>query len=251
MSSSLFAETLNIKVSQSDLSLPFWSSKQLHYGGVLIIRGGEQAHWSILLASLAKQLAQNGWSVALLNCKEDKSISWIDQLPNAISALRQDNNKRIVIVHYGDQLNVTLDYFNKPQAKLVNGIVLLSAYDLKNKLDKPMNLRFPVFDIAGQFDYDVVLQQRAIRESEIKAPNYLMIEMPGAQHDYQYSKQLLLAFVHGWMAKLPEFIPQPPPILVSYVEPVFASRVTKNPKVEAKNEAESYIYHQPFPSEIN
>ncbi|TIE15298.1 alpha/beta hydrolase, partial [Legionella pneumophila] len=64
-----------------------------------------------------------------------------------------------------------------------------------------------------------------------------------ATHDYQYSQQLLLAFVHGWMAKLPEFEPQPPPILVSYLEPVYstASSIVSTNKLD----------YQPLVSQIN
>lgn len=223
IASSVFAEKLEIQVEQKKVILPYWPSMHMSYGAVVIVRGGEYGQGTLLLEHLAKRLSQNGWSVALVNCTKNNSVPWINQLPEVISALRQNHNKRIVLVHYGDQLNISLEYFSKPQSKMINGLVMLSAYDVKKNLKKIPLLRFPLFDIAGQFDYDMVLQQRKMREEEFKAQKYLAIDMPGAHHDYQYSQQLLLAFVHGWMAKLPEFETQPPPILVSYLEPVYSS----------------------------
>lgn len=218
--SSVLAANIEIKVKQARISLPYWPAQEDRYGAVLIVRGGEQPQWSMLLAHFAEQLAQYGWSVVLLNCTKDGSIPWVEQVPKVISNLRQDNNKRIILVHYGDQLNQSLEYFSKPQSKMVNGLVMLSAYDGKNTLDKPPRLRFPLFDIAGQFDFDQVLNQMTLRGKEFKQHNYLSLEMPGAHHDYEYSQKLLLAFVHGWMSKLPEVEIQSPPILVSYIEPI-------------------------------
>ena len=217
------ADVLEIKVDQTPVSLPYWLASDTHYGGVIIVRGGEQAHWSMLLTHFADQLANNGWSVVLLNCNDGNTVPWIKQVPEVISALRQNKNKRIVLVHYGDQLNQSIDYFSQPQAKLINGLVMLSAYDNQNNLDKPSSLRFPLFDIAGQFDYDTVLTQMQIREKEFKQHNYLSLEMPGAHHDYEYSQRMVLAFIHGWMSKLPIIEPQKPPILASYIEPVYSS----------------------------
>ena len=216
------ADVLEIKVNQSPVSLPYLPARASHYGAVLIVKGGVDAQWPLLLTHFAEQLATNGWSVVLLNCTNDNSIPWINQLPEAISVLRQNHNKRIVLVHYGEQLNQSLEYFSKPQAKMINGLVLLSAYDDQSGLDKFDRLRFPLFDVAGQFDYDMVLSQMGQREKEFKRGNYQAIEMPGAHHDYAYSQKLLIAFIHGWMTKLPETQIQRPPILVSYIEPVYS-----------------------------
>jgi hypothetical protein len=219
----VMADELQIKVDQTSVSVPYWLASEAHYGGVIIVKGGEGAQCSSLLTHFAEHLASNGWSVVVLNCTNGNTVPWIKQLPEVISALRHNKNKRIVIVHYGEQLNQSLDYFSKPQAKLINGLIMLSAYDDQNNPDKPSGFRFPLFDIAGQFDYDTVLTQMQLREKEFKQHNYLSIEMPGAHHDYAYSQKLLLAFIHGWMTKLPIIEPQKPPILASYIEPVNSS----------------------------
>jgi len=217
---SALADTLELTLEQTSIKLPYWVAKKPHYGAVILVRGGEHPKWSRLLAHFAKQLSQYGWSTVLLNCKEANNIPWITQLPSAISELRQANNKRIIMMHYGDQLNQSLEYFNKPQAKMINGLIMLSAYD-DQKLDSGLRtFRFPLFDIGGQFDYGRVHQQMKDRSKKFRRPNYLAVEMPGAGHDYQYSQKLLLAYVHGWMTKLPEIKPQPAPIVSSYIEPV-------------------------------
>ncbi|MCL9685085.1 alpha/beta hydrolase [Legionella maioricensis] len=222
--SNTIADVLEIKVDQHPLSLPYWPASKAHYGGVIIVRGGADAAQSPrLLTHFAEQLSHNGWSVVLLNCNNDNTIPWVKQIPETISALREAKNKRIVLVHYGEQLNQSLEYFSKPQSKMINGLVMVSAYDEQSNLDRPPSLRFPLFDIAGQFDYDTVLNQMEQREKEFKQHNYVAVEMPGAHHDYQYSQRMLLAFIHGWMTRLPEFEIQPRPILVSYIEPVYSS----------------------------
>lgn len=214
------ADNLSIKVHNNEMSLPYWPARDVHYGAVLIVHGGDVPQWSKLLTNLAEQLAHYGWSVVLINCTNDNSIPWIAQLPKVISALRQEKNKRIILVHYGDQINKSLEYFSKPQSKMINGMVMVSAYDGQKVLDIPLRLRFPVFDIVGQFDFNQVLYQVNLRGKEFNRHNYLSIELPGAHHDYEYSQKLLLAYVHGWMAKLPESEIHAPPILVSYIEPI-------------------------------
>lgn len=217
--SGTWSDTLEIKINQGTVDLPYWPAQKAGYGAVLLVKGGEQEQGSPILAHLARQLANNGWSVALLNTTKS-TIPWVDQLPEAISVLRQDNNKRIVLVHYGDEVNLSLDYFAKPQSKMINGLVLLSAYNGQNEEDKPFNLRFPLFDIAGQFDYDTVLDQMGQREREFKKQKYMALELPGAHHDYEYSQRILVAYVHGWMMRLPEIEIHPPPIPLSYIAPV-------------------------------
>lgn len=224
LTSGVMADQLEIKVDQNTVSLPYWPAQKSQYGAVLIVRGGEQPEWSELLAKLAKQLAQNGWSVVLLNCNLNNSVPWPNQIPEAISSLRQNNNKRIVMIHYGEQLNRSLDYFSKPQSKMINGLVLLSAYDNPTDSNNNSSFRFPIFDVAGQFDYGNVLDQLQFREKEFKEKNYLAIEMPGADHEYEYGQKLLVSYMHGWMTKLPETNPQPRPIPVSYIEPVYSSQ---------------------------
>lgn len=215
------AGQLGIKVNKVSIALPYWEAKKTQYGAVVIVKGGEQPQWSPLLAHFAKQLSQYGWSVVLLNCNKNVTIPWISQLPPAIGALRKAKNNRIILLHYGDQLTQSLDYFSKPQAKGINGMILLSAFDdQKNINPQTSSFRFPLFDIVGQFDYDWIVDQMLERGTQYKRPNYLALEVPGAQHDYEYSRDILLSFVHGWMIKLPESKPESAPILVSYIEPV-------------------------------
>lgn len=235
------AEQLEIKIDQNSVNLPYWPARKEQYGAVLIVQGSEQPQWSELLAGLAKQLAQNGWSVVLLNCTNN-SIPWLEQIPETISTLRKNKNKRIVMIHYGEQLNLSLDYFSKPQSKMINGLVLLSAYDHSSDENTWLSLRFPIFDVTGQFDYDPIRQQMRLREKEYKRKNYLAVEIPGADHDYEYSQQLLVAYVHGWMAKLPETMPQPRPIISSYIESVYSpqSTVVAINNMDWENSAELY-----------
>lgn len=214
-----FAEILPIKVEQTVIDLPYWpAANHANYGAALIVQGGSEPQGSPLLNNFAQQLAARGWSVALLNANKNATIPWIEQLPEAIGMLRQQKNKRIVLIHYGEQLNQSLDYFTKPHSKMINGLVMVSAYDNEMEVSND-TLRFPLFDISGQFDYDAVLRQVAQRRQEFKN-NYLAIEMPGAHHDYEYSTRLLLGFVHGWMTKLPETQIAPKPVLESYLEPI-------------------------------
>ncbi|HDS3846513.1 TPA: alpha/beta hydrolase, partial [Legionella pneumophila] len=88
--SNVFADKLDITVDQKKIILPYWLSRSVSYGAVIIVSGGETAQWSLLLEQFAKGLSRNGWSVALLNCTKNNSIPWINQLPEVISTLRQN-----------------------------------------------------------------------------------------------------------------------------------------------------------------
>jgi hypothetical protein len=221
-----YAEHMDIKVNQQSIQLPYWLAQDPHYGGVILVRGGEPAQWSESLTQLALLLAKNGWSTVLLNSSPETTIPWIALLPEVMSTLRQSKNKRIVLIHYGEQLNVTLDYFSKPQGKSVNGLVLLSAYDDNVTAAKSASLRFPIFDVAGQFDYDNVTGQRDERAELFQSATYAAMQIPGADHDYNYAKELLVSFLSGWMLKIPESTVSAPPIKVkpavrqSYIEPL-------------------------------
>ncbi|KTD39226.1 ATPases involved in biogenesis of archaeal flagella [Legionella moravica] len=224
ITTSVWADQFEIKIDQQSLELPYWPAQANQYGAVLIVRGGDQPQWSDLLAQCAKQLSAIGWSVVLLNCSPSNTVPWIKQLPEVISSLRQDKNKRIIMIHYGEQLNLSLDYFSKPQAKMINGLVLISAYGDDSIKEKAPSLRFPIFDVAGQFDYDFVLTQMNDRKKEYRERSYFAVEMPGADHDYDFSRRLLVSFVHGWMTKLPETQALPRSMLESYIEPVYSSQ---------------------------
>ena len=226
--SSSIAADLEIKVNQKSIKLPYWSAKDPSNGGVIIVKGSDPAQWSDFLAHLAQLLATNGWSTALLNCTtENSDVPWLTQLPEAISAMRQAKSKRIILIHYGEQLNKSLDYFSKPQGKMINGLVLLSAFDETPSMVKPSSLRFSILDIVGQFDYDLVLSEVDERKKLFNSPTYLFLEIPGADHEYDYAQDLLVSFLSGWMLKIPELNTAAPPISTKttaefYIEPIYS-----------------------------
>lgn len=221
-----FADELEIKVEQKPIKLPYWPAGDPHYGGVIIVSGGASAQWSPSLVHLSELLAKNGWSTLLLNTNPEVTSPWLKQVPEAISALRKDKNKRIVLIHYGAQVNMTLDYFSKPQGKGINGLVLLSATDDKPSTVKPSSFKFPIYDIDGQFDYDDVQQQLDNRSKVFKSDTYSTLEIPGADHEYNYATELLVSFLSGWMLKIPESTVFAPPInpqslVQSYLVPIY------------------------------
>lgn len=225
-----FADTLEVKLNGKNIKLPYWKAVKNLHGAVVLINGEKQAQWSMLLAHLAKQLPEHGWSAVLLNCSQDSSQPWIKVLPEVTDTLRQQKNNRIIVVHYGEQLKQTLDFYGKSQKPGIEGLILLSAYDLANADnkksddkktdDKKLSLSMPLMDVAGQFDFQSVTDQMSARQKEFAQDKYLSVTIPGAHHDYEYSHQLLLSFITGWMVKLAEFKPIVPPILVSYIASV-------------------------------
>lgn len=213
------AADLEIVVKDQKIALPYWPYKnKTQLGGVLIVHGGQSDDGLILVDKLGKQLAKFGWSVALLNIKtQAAAVPWIEQLPEALSALRQKDNDRIVLLHYGSELQVLMGYFAKLQSKQVNGLILLSAFDQSKDKDSSellQKLSFPLLDIIGQFDYETVLKQAAVRQQNNQNKEYLYVQLPGGSHDYSYIEKLLLAYLHGWMKKLHSSIPAKPPIIL-------------------------------------
>ncbi|MCW8386824.1 alpha/beta hydrolase [Fluoribacter dumoffii] len=247
--STVFADQLEIKVDGKSINLPYWPTKEKKYGAVLLVNGGAQAQSTSLLDNLATQLAQNGWQVVLLNNDSRVNTPWIKQFPEVIATLRKQKNTRIVLLHYGEQLKQTFDYLGKSPVPDIEGLVLLSAYDIPPSTDKKPELKMPIFDIVGQFDFDMTKQDMAERKKEfaLKKKNYLALEIPGAYHDYEYSRQLLFSFIHGWMVKLPEFQPKSPPVMYSYLVPIASFFQNQM----AQNKASNWSGHFEQPLEID
>lgn len=125
-------------------------------------------------------------------------------------------SRRVVLVHYGEQLKQTFDFLEKPPVPEIEGLILLSAYNIPPAQEKT-DLNMPVFDIVGQFDIEITKKEMEERKKEYKnnKKDYLALEIPGAHHDYKESSQLLFSFIHGWMVKLPKLKPSPPPTMYS------------------------------------
>lgn len=196
----------------SNAEIIHWNALGKAHGAVVFVYNKEDFYSLKLVKQMARQLAAYGWSTVLFSRGHDNASDWVAQLPKIIRFLRKKNFNKIVLIHYGDNLSDLLTYFNKPQAKKVNGLILLSAYD-NHLIFKPFpRLYFPVFDVAGQFDYGVVLNQSMERAVQLNRNHYRFIKVPGAYHDYKYHEKLLLAFVHGWMSQLPAVESYKPPI---------------------------------------
>ncbi|WP_242602494.1 alpha/beta hydrolase [Legionella rowbothamii] len=223
------AEHLEIKLNGKSIKFPYWSALKDPHGAIVVINGGEQAQWSDFLEYVAKNLSDFGWSTVLLNCDSGSTEPWVKALPETINTLRQQKNNRIVVIHYGEQAAQTLTAFDKQAG--IEGLVLLSAYDLSKaedkKDDKKIELKVPIFDIAGQFDYAAVLEQMQERKRDFAQNKYTSMKVPGANHDYEYNQPMVVSSISGWMLKLTENKPKPPPVLVSYVASI-APLITKD-----------------------
>lgn len=209
--------TLEVSVNQKKVNLPYWVPDMKSKGGVVILFGDPPVYGIQFAKSLGEELAKRGWSVVVVTADSGaEKGAWIDQLPEALAALRQKNNNRMMVVHYGDKLRVTLDYFAKPQSKKVNGLIFISAYDKpeqKDSLELLKKVSFPMMDIVGQFDYAFVLKQAKERRNEVgDEKNYQHIKMPGARHQYWYALPMVVAYLNGWMLKQEAEEPVKPPI---------------------------------------
>ncbi|MCW8449932.1 hypothetical protein [Legionella quinlivanii] len=201
-------DRIKINVNQEEITLPFWEARQKEVkGGIILLQGGKPAGGSEFPRKLAASLAKAGWSVALLNSDLKVKTPWIEQLPEAMSTLRQKNSKRLIMIHYGGELDLSLNYFGKPQSKQVNGLVLLSAFQsqpveetTKDELGK--GLRFPVYEIYAQFDYEAVKHSAQQLKLKLEKTRSRSFQVPGSSHDYYYSTDLLKNYLNGWMSRL-------------------------------------------------
>ncbi|WP_237762213.1 alpha/beta hydrolase [Legionella santicrucis] len=222
MVSAAFTNMLEINIDGKPFQVPCWFSQKKQIGAVLLINGGSHTQSPALLDYLAHRLAENGWMATLLQDDKSNSIPWMKQLPEVIMTLRQQKFMKIIVLHYGEQLQQTLDYFDKPQALKIEGLILLSAYPIQQPINKKPKINMPIFDIIGQFDHGLVKQELAIRQKTFgnNKKKYLAIEIPETEQDYKYSRQLLFTLIHGWMMKLPEFQPTPPIFMYTYQYPL-------------------------------
>lgn len=195
--------TLDINAKGQKLSLAFWpcEAKQQR-GAILLLAGGESWEGNVILLQLAPSLAKMGWSVAIFDLANQ--TKWAEQLPDIFIALKKGAGQRIVLIHYGSHLQELIDYFSQLQAKRVNGLVLLSAFDEKASELNLKKIVFPILDVIAQFDYETVKAQLKQRQSTALKGKYKKITLPGAPHDYLYYEKSLIAFLHAWMRKLPE-----------------------------------------------
>lgn len=212
-------KTLEIDVNQQKVALPYWTPLKKTKGGVLVIYGDKPIYGNILAKDLGQQLADLGWTVLVIDAQNGKEEDkWVEQIPEALAALRKNDNNRLIVIHYGEKLFISLDYFSKPQSKQVNGLVLLSAYDdpvKKESIELLSKLSFPTYDITGQFDYEEVNNQaQSRREANSQEEDYRILLIPGARHQYLYAINMLATYLHGWMLKLPVNEPAKPPIIL-------------------------------------
>lgn len=200
--------TLDIKANGQKVSLPYWPALHKPKGSILIIFGDSLVYGLKSPQELARLLAQQGWSAAIINTHpSDDKNNWVTQIPDTMLALKRKDNNRQIILHYGAKLSVTLAYFAKPQSKKANGLVLVSAYDKPIQKDLPdllKKIKYPVFDVVGQFDYDDVLEQAKIRRDSMGNGNtYKFLVVPGARHQYWFATKSLVDYLHGWMMDVP------------------------------------------------
>lgn len=200
--------TLDIKANGQKISLPYWPAIHKPKGSILIIFGDSPIYGLKSPRELAMFFAQLGWSAAIINTyPSDDKNNWVTQIPDAMMTLKRKDNNRQIILHYGAKLSVTLAYFAKPQSKKVNGLVLMSAYDKPPQKDLPellKKVKYPVFDVVGQFDYDDVLDQaKNRRDSMGNSDTYKFLLLPGARHQYWFATKSLVDYLHGWMMDLP------------------------------------------------
>lgn len=204
--------SLSISVGSEKLELPFWPAIKNTKGGVVLVQGEKAQDGGAFLRQLGVSLASQGWSCILLDPKS--KTPWLEQLPEAMSNMRQQKGGKLVVVFYDANVGDLLNYFSKPQGKQVNGLILISAYNgavedkkesKESTPEEPIHARkltFPIYDIVGQFDYPIVITQAQERMETFKDVVYEKMVISGADHDYVYRVNTLAAFLSGWMDKL-------------------------------------------------
>jgi hypothetical protein len=204
------AADLRIQSKGQSLTIPYWPAETAQpLGGVIVLHCGHDQD-DLFIQVIAQQLAQLNWSIASLACDQHEQL-WSWQIPATLSALRQQRLHRLVLVYYGDQLHEPFQYFTQAQAKQISGLILLSAWQDQGKNLVLKSLRFPVMDVVGQFDYPAIMAQFQQRQAYFKQHRvkYTPMKIPGANHQFQYTRQMLVGYLHGWMSKLPIYYPQP------------------------------------------
>lgn len=171
------------------------------YGGLVIVSRGVNPAAKFLQKGLAKY----GYGTIIIKLTKECPPT---QIASAIRYLRQQKFKRIIALYYGKGVTPFLDFLIKPKAKKISGIALVSAFDLRKdnsseKIDYNQ-WKIPTFDIVGQLDYLPVLKQWQLRRDSIKDKDYVALNIPGAEHDYADSQQVLINWLAGWMKKQKE-----------------------------------------------
>ncbi len=196
----IFADELVLPLKGEDVQVNYWPVEKNSRGAIIWVR----AEPSMLPDAIAEALSKKGWGIILIESKHAAELKRL--IPAAIRSFRKLHYQRIILLHQGDRLQQTLDYFKKRQTKRVDGFIFLSAYESK----KTLNLQAvssPVMDICGQFDYQYVLSDFQKRKEQGVFINYRSIQVPGADNSYEYQLKMLTSYLDGWMQNIPPVQP--------------------------------------------
>jgi hypothetical protein len=197
------AAVLETKLDSTTIKLPYQTAREPHLGAVVIVKGGAP-DWCPVLTTLSQKLAGNGWSAVLINCDPSVKEPWSKVSLKVVKQLREKGNKKVILLHYGEDLNKTFAFLQEIKGFFVDGVILLSAYDLNDEPKLPQKLNTQFYDVVGQFDYEPVMSQFSVRNETYSEPLYSSLELPGAPHDYSYAQASLVSFLNGWMQHLKE-----------------------------------------------
>lgn len=197
---SLCAEQLILPLKGKDVPLSYWPAQNHQRGALIWVR----AEPSMMPENMVDTISANGWAILLMNAKPDTELN--RQIPAAIRALRKLHYPRVILLHQGDRLQNTLDYFSRQPSKRVDGFIFLSAYESKKNMNIS-GLSSPIMDICGQFDYQYVISDFKKRKEQERDRNYQSIQIPGADYRYEYQLKMLAAYMDGWMKKIPAIQP--------------------------------------------
>jgi pimeloyl-ACP methyl ester carboxylesterase len=186
----------------------------------IIVHGvGVHPDWPEVIYPLRSELPEHGWSTLSIQMPilaNDASMK--DYLPlfdevaprlnAAISYLREQGNKTIVIIAHSLGSSMAARFVADNPKAGVNGLVLISmsVFDIDPKMNGVLaleNIKLPVLDIYGSRDLENVLATSSERGKAAarKAHNsdYRQIPIEGGDHFFIGVEDELVRRIYGWL----------------------------------------------------
>ncbi len=187
---------------------------------MIVVHGiGVHPNWEQVIRPIRVEMVESGWRTLSIQmpilrneatAKEYEPL--FDEVPErfaaAIEYLRSKGAERIVIVAHSLGAAMSSWYLAGDDSGDISALVIIgmNADAESMPVDTALALqriKVPVLDLYGEEDLDAVVSTSAKRASAAHTggnPDYLQVEIAGADHFFDGQEDLLLEQIEGWLS---------------------------------------------------
>lgn len=199
--------------------LSIYTAAEEPRGAVLVLHGrGFHPDWADAINPLRVGLVEQGWNTLSIQLPVlEKSARYYDYVPifdeaipridMAIEFLRQQQNRKIIIIAHSCGAHMAMHYVRKRGEQAFDAFVGIGmgATDYRQPMLEPFPLdkmKKPILDIFGGDDYPAVHRLAGIRAQQMLGegnPLSRQVKIPGANHYFTDQGEALVETVAKWL----------------------------------------------------